>query len=56
MKKVSYIILSCMLGALIFSCTPESKINAANEVACCDGNGHIPPPPPPPPPPPNGGD
>ena len=42
--------LSCMLGAVLFSCTPESQINSVNEVACCGEDGHIPPPPPPPPP------
>lgn len=47
--------LSCLLGGLIFSCTPESQITT-DEVACCGEDGHLPPPPPPPPPPPNGGD
>jgi hypothetical protein len=41
--------LLCLLGTVLFSCTPESQVNAANEVACCGEDGHIPPPPPPPP-------
>ncbi|EDM44947.1 hypothetical protein SCB49_02464 [unidentified eubacterium SCB49] len=47
MKKIQYIMLSCTLVTLLFSCTPESTINPSSEVACCGEDGHIPPPPPP---------
>jgi len=56
MKKLSYFMLTLLVSAFVFSCTPESQISQLNEQACCGDDGTLPPPPPPPPPPPEGGD